>query len=70
MAKGNKKGATRSSNLLEIIHFNISGPYTTSITCYTSFITFINDYSRYMHQYLIKENSESLQTFIDFKTLV
>jgi len=70
MAKGNKKGTTSSSNLLEIIHFNISGPYPTSITCYTSFITFIDDYKRYMHLHLIKENSKSLQTFIDFKTLV
>lgn len=70
MAKGNKKGATRSSNLLEVIHTDISGPYPASITGHTSFITFIDDYSRYMHLYLIKEKSESLQTFTDFKTLV
>ncbi|KAK9072512.1 hypothetical protein SSX86_008946 [Deinandra increscens subsp. villosa] len=70
MAKGNKKGATRSSNLLEIIHTDISGPYPDGITGHNSFITFIDDYSRYMYLYLIKEKSESLETFKDFKAEV
>ena len=55
MTSTTKKGATRSSKLLELIHTN-------------SFITFIDDYSRYMYLYLIKEKSESLTTFKDYKT--
>ena len=64
MAKGNKKGATRSSNLLEIIHIYVSGLYSASITSHTSFITFIDNYSRYMHLYLIKEKSDFLPLLI------
>ncbi|KAD6795845.1 hypothetical protein E3N88_06741 [Mikania micrantha] len=71
MTTSTKKGATRSSNLLEIIHTDISGPYTIAgITGHTSFITFIDDYSRYMYLYLIKDKSESLTTFKDYKTEV
>ena len=71
MTTATKKGATRSSNLLEIIHTDISGPYTIAgITGHTSFITFIDDYSRYMYLYLIKDKSESLTTFKDYKTEV
>ncbi|KAD4888796.1 hypothetical protein E3N88_20869 [Mikania micrantha] len=66
-----KKGATRSSNLLEIIHTDISGPYTIAgITGHTSFITFIDDYYRYMYLYLIKDKSKSLTNFKDYKTEV
>ena len=71
MTSVNKKGATRSSNLLELIHTDISGPYSiTGITGHNSFITYIDDYSRYMYLYLIKEKSESLTTFKDYKTEV
>ncbi|KAK1415826.1 hypothetical protein QVD17_31614 [Tagetes erecta] len=70
MAKGNKKGATRSSNLLEIIHTDISGPYPDGISGHNSFITFVDDYSRYMYLFLIKEKSESLETFKAYKAEV
>lgn len=50
--KGNflriKKGATRSTGLLEIIHTNICGPFPVpSVDCFDSFITFIDDFSCY-----------------------
>ncbi|KAD7478179.1 hypothetical protein E3N88_01315 [Mikania micrantha] len=71
MTTATKIGAARSSNLLEIINTDISGPYTIAgITGHTSFITFIDDYSRYMYLYLIKDKSESLTTFKDYKTEV
>ncbi|KAF5788317.1 putative RNA-directed DNA polymerase [Helianthus annuus] len=65
-----KKGATRSSRLLELIHTDICGPFPPGITGHTSFITFIDDYSRYMYLYLIKEKSESLEMFKTFKAEV
>ncbi|KAK1406103.1 hypothetical protein QVD17_41389 [Tagetes erecta] len=70
MAKGNKKGATTSSNLLEIIHTDISGPYPDGISGHNSFITFVDDYSRYMYLFLIKEKTESLETFKAYKAEV
>ncbi|XP_076883210.1 uncharacterized protein LOC143531908 [Bidens hawaiensis] len=71
MTSANKKGATRSSNLLELIHIDISGTYPIAgLAGHTSFITFIDDYSRYMYLYLIKEKSESATTFKYYKTEV
>jgi len=58
--KTNRKGATRSSKLLEIIHTDISGPLTPTICGNKLFITFIDDFSRYGYLYLIKEKSEAL----------
>ena len=43
--KTNRKGATRSSELLEIIHIDISGPLTPTICGNKLFITFIDDFS-------------------------
>src|SRR2546430_2333911 len=46
-----KKGAKRSSDILEIIHADICSP---SMDLYGQkyFITFIDDYSRYMYLYI------------------
>ena len=38
--------------------------------CYDSFITFIDNYSRYCYIYLIKERSEALDKFKIFKAEV
>ena len=71
MTNTRKKGSTRSSNLLELIHTDISGPFRCPTICGNRyFITFIDDYSRYCHVYLIKEKSQSLEKFIIFRTEV
>ncbi|GJU71726.1 putative zinc finger, CCHC-type containing protein [Tanacetum coccineum] len=70
MTKRNKKGATRSIELLELIHTDICGPFPSGISGHKSFITFINDYSRYMYLFLINEKSESLEMFKTFKAEV
>ncbi|GKA97571.1 putative RNA-directed DNA polymerase [Tanacetum coccineum] len=70
MTKGNKKCATRSTGLLELIHTDIYGPFPSDIRGHKSFITFINDYSRYMYLFLINEKSESLEMFKTFKAKV
>ena len=64
--KKSKRGAKRSTNLLEIIHTDI---------CYLDmdangqkyFITFIDDYSRYMYLCLLRSKDEALGTFKVFK---
>ncbi|RVW81914.1 Retrovirus-related Pol polyprotein from transposon TNT 1-94 [Vitis vinifera] len=69
--KHTKKGATRSNELLEIIHTDICGPL--SIPCFTGekyFITFIDDLSRYGYVYLMHEKSQAIDIFEMFITEV
>ena len=64
-----KMGATRSKHLLEIIHINICCPdMDGSDPKY--FITFIDDYSRYMYLYMLHSKDEALETFKVFKAEV
>ncbi|CAA7022588.1 unnamed protein product [Microthlaspi erraticum] len=64
-----KKPATRSTQLLELIHTDICGPFDApSWSGEKYFITFIDDYSRYGYTYLLHEKSQSvnvLKVFID-----
>lgn len=64
-----KKGAKRSSAILEIIHSDICCP---DMDAYGQkyFITFIDDYSRYMHLYMLHNKSEALEAFKVFKAEV
>ncbi|GJY35077.1 putative zinc finger, CCHC-type containing protein [Tanacetum coccineum] len=67
MTKGNKKGDTQSTRLLELIHTDICGPFPSGIGGHKSFITFFDDYSRYMYLFIINEKFESLEMFKTFK---
>lgn len=60
------KGAQRSSEILEIIHSDICSPDMDSYS-QKYFISFINDYSRYMYLYLLNHKSEALDAFTVFK---
>ena len=44
-----KQSARRTSDILEIIHTDISGPYDVCLNGQRYFITFIDDYSRYIY---------------------
>jgi len=60
-AKNSKKWATRSIQLLEIIHTFICGPFNVnSFIKDKYFITFIDDFSHYGHVYLLSEKSQSM----------
>jgi transposase InsO family protein len=68
LTRARKKGVTRSEGLLEIIHTDICGPFTPStLGGYRYFITFIDDFSRYGHIFLIHEKSEALDMFKIYK---
>ena len=67
LPKDKNKGVSRSSDLLEIVHTDISGPYSTTICGSRYFLTFIDDFSRYGYLYLIKEKSDALDKFKVFK---
>ena len=59
--KHTKKGATRSTQLLEIIHTDICGPFDApSFGGEKYFITFIDDFSRYGYIYLLHDKSQSV----------
>ena len=59
--KHNKKRAIRSTQLLEIIHTYICGPFDTpSFGGEKYFITFIDDFSRYGYVYLLNEKSQAV----------
>ena len=68
LSKTKNKGASHSGVLLEVVHTDISGPYSTTI-CSSRFffLTFIDDFSRYGYLYLIKEKSDVLDKFKVFK---
>ena len=64
-----QNGATRSKHLLEIIHTYICCPdMDKSDPRY--FITFIDDYSHYMHLYMLHTKDEELEAFKVFKAEV
>ena len=64
-----KNGATRSKHLLEIIHIDICCP-NMDVSDLKDFITFIDDYSRYMYLYLLRSKDKALETFKVFKAEV
>ncbi|MDM1593453.1 transposase family protein, partial [Escherichia coli] len=56
---------------MEIIHSDIWGPaQTPTINGKRYYITFIDDYTRFIWVYFLKEKSEALNRFMDFKTYV
>lgn len=61
----------RASNPLELIHSDICGPMRTiSIGGSRYFLTFIDDYTRKVWIYFLKEKSETYNHFILFKAMV
>ena len=47
--KAKKQSIRRTSDVLEIIHIDVSGPYDMCLNGQRYFISFIDDYSRYMY---------------------
>ena len=49
--------------MLEIVHIDISGPYSTTLCSNKYFITFIDDFSHYGYVFFIKEKTDALEMF-------
>ena len=64
-----KKNANRSLNILEIMHTDICYPVMDMLG-QKYFTTFIDDYSRYMYVYLLRNKYEALDAFKVFKVEV
>ena len=65
-----KKSFRRIYDILEIVHINISSPYDICLNGQRYFITFIDDYSRYIHFLLLYDKSETLDASKIYKTEV
>jgi hypothetical protein len=66
-----KDEATRASQLLEIVHTHVCGLIkTTSHGGARYFLTFIDDFSRKNHVYLLKAKGEAFEKFKQYKALV
>ncbi|GJQ73026.1 hypothetical protein Trydic_g1660 [Trypoxylus dichotomus] len=62
---------SRSENVLDTIHADLCGQMeNSSIGGSRYFLLFIDDYSRKVFVYFLKNKSETLNIFIDFKVLV
>ena len=64
-----KKGARRSTELLEIIHTDICSP-DIDVHGQKYYITFIDDFSRFMYLYVLQNKQEALDVFKVFKAEV
>jgi hypothetical protein len=57
-----KYTANHITNVLELIHIDICGPFPTATrNGHVYFISFIDNYSRYGYIYLIKEKGSSFE---------
>lgn len=62
---------TRASHSLQLIHTDLCGPMEeTSLGGMKYFITFIDDYTRRVHVYILKDKLSVLEVFKDYKSKV
>jgi transposase InsO family protein len=67
----NKSMPMRSSNVLEVVHSDVCGPFDeNSLGGNRYFVTFVDEYSRKMWIYLLKAKDEVFDVFKNFKVLV
>ena len=62
-----KKSNRKTSRPLELIHSDVCGPFhLTSVGGSRYFVTFVDDYSRYVTVYMLKSKHEAFDKFVDF----
>jgi len=63
-----KESKFKAKEPLELVHFHVFGPVKqASISGRKYLVTFIDDFSRYVSIYFMKEKSETLSKFKEFK---
>lgn len=66
-----KDSSSKSSDILELIHSDLMEPMENMSIGHARYIlSFIDDYSRKIFIYFLKEKSEVMSTFIDFKVFI
>ena len=65
------KSNSKEKGILDMIHSDICGPMqTTSLSWYSFYASFIDDYSRKTWIYFLKKKDEVFERFKEFKALV
>ncbi|KAL0374275.1 UNVERIFIED_CONTAM: Retrovirus-related Pol polyprotein from transposon TNT 1-94, partial [Sesamum radiatum] len=64
------KGVKRSSTVLELIHIDICGSFPPCFNGQRYFVSFIDDFSRYMYLYLIFDKAKAFDDFKAYKVEV
>nr|KAJ0189210.1 hypothetical protein LSAT_V11C800391990 [Lactuca sativa] len=66
-----KESNFRAKKPLELIHSDVFGPVKQKLVSRMPYmVTFIDDYSRYVWVFFMKEKSETFSKFLEFKTMV
>ena len=65
-----KLSVSKVSQVFELIHSDVWGPFSISIDGFKYFVTFIDDFSRVTWEYLLKSKTEVFHCFKDFHKLV
>ena len=66
-----KKSATKTNDILELIHSDVCGKVSTpSLGGKNYFVTFIDDFSRYVWVYVIRTKDEVFSKFVEFKQMI
>ena len=64
------KNNSKAKGILDILHSDICGPMqTTSLSGYSYYASFIDDYSRKTWIYFLKKKDEVFERFKEFKSL-
>ena len=63
-----KKAQHRATNLLHRIHCDVCGPLPHCYGGFSYYILFIDDYSRYISLFFMKNRDDALNHFIEFRT--
>ena len=64
------KSETKTKGTLELIHSDVCGLMSTSLSGFEYYITFIDDYSIKTWIYFLKAKSEVFEKFKEFKALI
>ena len=64
------QASRRATRLLALIHMDLCGPKPTSLSGASYLFTIIDDYSRFIWLYFIKQKSDTLSIFKQFHQLV
>ena len=65
-----KKSERKTSRPLELVHSDVCGPFhVDSVGGSRYFVSFVDDYSRYVTVFMIKSKSEAFDKFVDFVIL-
>lgn len=66
-----KHTGTRATKLLQIVHSDVCGPMNVKLLSGARyFVIFVDDFSRKVFLYVIKEKSEVFEKFVEFQTMV